>query len=284
MNRIAQKTPNESLFALVIRHFTDEDDLREKRDGSLLPGQEAKACSVADEIIRTLRADDVKIAVFISSSKKRALQTSALVSRACRMQTKDLKIIEHAEFDLREVDQGAHIIPNDYMKGDHFPGLSLGTQIFLSETFKSDRSQSDNLLYRFGDPVLTDQTYKYPELLKYFSAYGESYRDVFVRVLGQLIILSNNMPRYGKYIRPVIFAHAQTSQIFSNLAELYRRCPSRLKNLEPGLLARECWDIYRNSKERGVISNGVTRFNLDGLLQPESIELLQREVKFLHKC
>lgn len=141
-----------------------------------------------------------------------------------------------------------------------------------------------NLDYRFGDPLLQDDgTFKYPELNDYFSEPGESYRNILLRLYGQVVKLSENMERFGDKVRPVIFTHGQPYQIFRDLAEVAEKIEAEGLTFSAGQLRRICQNLYMDRiKREGTIPPGsLDLVSIEHVCSPKIIALLKREISYL---
>lgn len=265
----------------IIKHLEDENDLLQGRDSDLVSGQETSAEAIAEEIQNLLETEDYRIAVFTVSPKKRAQQTAHMVRQALSEKS-GLRIIYKTENDLREIDQGVFILPEEYQPGDSYAGLREAGKIFSDETFNPTNPSSDNLLYRFGDPVLrTDGTYKYPSIAEKFTSPGENYRDVLVRLYRQVVLLSEQVLKYEDRAIPVVFTHGQPHQIFTDLAEVADLVERKQLDIETGTLPRVCWDLYQQ-RRKGVVPYGKTNFvALDHIQNTRLIEILKNELAYL---
>ncbi|MBI3633873.1 MAG: hypothetical protein HY226_06340, partial [Candidatus Vogelbacteria bacterium] len=77
----------------VMRHFDDIDDLLNfDRDGNLIPGQEAKALLIAEELISEVKKEEKRAIMFVCSSKRRATQTAHLVADEIRKIDNKMKV------------------------------------------------------------------------------------------------------------------------------------------------------------------------------------------------
>jgi len=212
------------------------------------------------------------------------METAELVKNYLVDKPIKLKIVSEVDNNLREIDQGKFILPEDYKPGDSFAGLKIAGKIFSSETFNPDDSYKDNLDYHFGDPLLqSDGTYKYPELAQYFSEYGESYRDVLIRFYSQIVKLSENLERFKDKVAPVVFTHGQPHQIFTNLSEVADMMHDEGFTFETGTLPRVCWDLYQK-KRKGVVPFGEIIFiSIEHVCRPEMIQKLKEEIAYLRE-
>lgn len=151
----------ESLRYPVTRHLEGDDNLFEKRDGKLLPGQEAKVAEIADSLYTEIGGGDVPIMIFISSPKRRAIETAELVSNELRSRLENTRIMMSTDESLRDQNQGEVILPSDYKPGNHFAGLTIAGKIFQKETFSDGASSMGNITYRFGHPLMKQEGKRY---------------------------------------------------------------------------------------------------------------------------
>lgn len=274
---------SESIKYPIIRHLEDEDNLFEKRDGNLLPGQEAQAREIASTLYSEILDKDASILLLVTSPKKRAIQTAEMVAKDLQPRTRKIHIIRHADKLLTDQYQGELILPGTYKAGDNFEGLAIAKRIFEKETFGDADSPNGNVNYHFGDPLLQENgTYTYPELREYFSKSGESYRDVFIRLLSALLGVSKNVGRFkDEKVFPVIFTHSQAKQIFKDLETLAEQHGLRKLNYKTGQLGKICWDMYKKRKAENPHSDTVDYITVDALLKAEVVGLLQNEVAYL---
>ncbi len=276
---------NEKMRIHVAKHLHDRDDLeREGRDAGLVAGQEHLAANMADEVYRHAVEGGFNTLVFCASTKTRTIETAQMVEHSLRDKPIKLHIILETDPNLREIDQGAFILPPGYKAGDSFEGLKIAWKIFSAETFNERDPSKDNLDYHFGDPLRQeDGTFKYPELNNYFSERGESYRDILLRLYAQVVKLSDNMQRFGDKVRPVVFTHGQPYQIFRDLAEAADKVETEGLTFSPGGLARICQTLYMDRVRReGTIPPGkLDLVAIEHVCNPKMIELLRREMTYL---
>lgn len=267
----------------IAKHLEDQDDLIQGRDASLVPGQEILARNIAEEICNHAEENDFRILYFAVSPKKRAIETSEMVKDNILSKVDHPKIIYKTDHNLREIDQGDFILPNNYKPGDHYPGLKMAGKIFSSETFNSDGPAKDNLDYHFGDALpKAGGGYKFPELAEYFSRPGESYKEVLLRFYSCVVSLSESMERFAEKTLPVIFTHGQPHQIFKNLAEIAERVKNDNFTFKPGELPRICWDLYQERRQ-GVVPFGKIDFvSIEHITNPKMIGMLKKEIDWLN--
>ncbi len=266
----------------IVRHLEDIDDLSFfGRDGSLVPGQEKKAELIAAEILSEVKSQGSSSVFFISSPRNRAFETAELIRDPLTLKQPDLKVKIACSEDMRENDQGKPVLPSNYKPGDNFEGFKIAGKIFIEEVFGADLGGKDNLLYRYGDPVLQqDGTYKYPELRKFFETPGESYRDVLVRVYSGLISFTERLNTLSSKTKIVVITHSQIIQIFKDLVEVANLINDGKLIVNSGELPRKCWETY---KKRGKkLSSGSTEMlSIESIYNPHMIDLLKRELVIL---
>ena len=274
----------ERFFVPIVKHLEDVDDLNYGRDAILVPEQYERAKNLAEDIYKTAIEGDYKILVFCISPKLRARGTADSISDAIQEHPDAPQIIKNTETELREIDQGSFILPENYKPGDKYDGLKIAGKIFSAETFKIDPG-GDNLDYHYGDPLPNvDGTYVHPELANYFTKSGESYREVLIRFYGEALKLSKHTKRFtDAKVLPVIFTHGQPHQIFSDLSAVAEMVKEEGFVLEPGKLPRLCWDIY-NSRRKDIVPYGtLVQVSAEYLNDPNMVALLQREFDYLVK-
>ena len=273
--------------AFVAKHLHDRDDLKkEGRDSGLVAGQENLAAEMATNIYEHAVQENYKTLIFCVSTKKRTIETAEMVRDSLREKPIKLHVFVEEDADLREMDQGTFALPKDYNAGDNFEGLNLAWKALSVETFNPDDPSKDNLDYHFGDPLRqTDGTFKYPELDTYFSEYGESYRDILLRLYSCVIKLSENTERYGDKMLPVVFTHGQPYQVFRDLAEVADMIKNQGFKLAPGELPRVCQSVYKARVAReGTIPPGkVDTVSIEYASDPEIISILKNEMTHLEK-
>lgn len=266
----------------IIKHLEDQDNLLQGRDAELIPGQVEEVEEISKALYEDILEQGFKAVILDISPKKRAQSTASLVSASLREKLPNIHILKRVSENLREIDQGDFVLPENYIPGDEFQGLKIAGRIFSNETFNPIDPKLDNLTYKFGDPFLQeDGSYKYPELLEYFSDSGESYRDVLMRFYGEVIELAETLPRYGKDVGPVVFTHGQPHQIFNDLSVVADRIKKEGFTFEPGELPRICWDIYQNRRKDVVPFGKIDFVSAEHICDPEMIKLLSREVSIL---
>lgn len=278
---------SEKSSALVAKHLHDRDDLKkEGRDSGLVAGQEDLALEMATKIYEHATRGGITALIFCVSTKKRTKETAEMVRDSLKNKLVKLHVFVEEDADLREMDQGTFTLPENYVAGDGFDGLKLAWKALSAETFDADNPSKDNLDYHFGDPLRqADGTYKYPELDAYFSKYGESYRDILLRLYSCVIKLSENKERYGDRMLPVIFTHGQPYQVFRDLAEVADMIKNQGLKLIPGELPRICQGIYKARVAReGTIPPGkVDIVSIEYANDSEIISLLKQEMALLEQ-
>lgn len=264
----------------VMRHFDNIDDLLKfGRDGDLIPGQEKIAEPIAGKILEETRREDKSAIMFVCSSKKRGVQTAELIADEVKKVDDKMKIRIIGENSLTAIYQGEFILPPDYKVGEPFEGLALANKAFEKEVFGSPNG---NFLYKFGDPVLQqDGSYKYPELIPYFKSYGESNRDLLIRVYELVIETSKKFDKLNSKTKIVVITHAQFYQVFRDLSTVSKMIKNNGFKLKTGELPKLCWELYSERFKKEKPTYEVNYIPIENLCDPEIVELLKKEVEYL---
>lgn len=273
---------------MLVRHLKDENSLlKEGLDGSLLEGQEKEAEKIANDIYENAEKNKVDILMFITSPQKRAIGTAQLIEDGIKGKKSKIKTMMFVDDKLRTLDQGKYILPDGYTDGDHFEGLEIAKKIFNSEKFSEDPT-FENLKYRFGDPLkLSDGGYKYPELLKYFSEPGESYRDFLVRIYEDVAMYSEKIGMYNNKVQPVLFTHNLVTFVLRDLKELSNKVLHENLTFKTGQVAKLCLQIYKEGNTYNKTTDkdyGRLDFiDASNVFVPQIVKLLKEEIEFLKK-
>lgn len=266
----------------VMRHFDDINNLLKfGRDSELIPGQENKALSVAQEIYIETKKENKKAVIFICSSEKRAIQTADITVDQLRKIDNGLRLQVVAEESLTAINQGKFILPPDYKPGGPFAGFDLANKAFIKEAFASDNG---NYLYKFGDPVLQHNgSYKYPELVPYFKSYGETNRDFLLRIYGLVVRTYDKIDKLNSKTKIVVITHAQLYQIFRDLSTIANMAKNEGLDIKTGELPKLCWSLYSKRLESEKPTYGINYISIENLRDPKIIELLKKEIEYLKK-
>lgn len=269
----------EKLKIPIAEHLEDQDDLLMGRDTELIAGQEHLAKEMADKIYGHAIENGIKAMVFCVSPKKRVLETAKLVEKYLSDKTVKIHILFDVDPNLREMDQGKFILPVEYKAGDDFKGLTIARKVFMREIQNPDNPSQENFNYHFGDPLpREDGTYKYPELKKYFTESGESFKEMLIRYFSEVVKLSENLKRFSDKTEPVIFTHGQPRQFFVILEEIAKKMAGEGHRFEPGDLPRLCRDAYK-PRVQGLAPYGQVGFvSVESVYNPEIINILKEEI------
>ena len=264
----------------VLRHLDDVDDLREYgRDGILLPNQESAVKNYAEELINNLHEENKQALLLLCSTAKRGVQTGQLISEEVKEEDPAIKVVLSENPALANMYEGEINLPDSYKAGDKFPGFSIGKKAFAEEVF----GQNPNFLYRFGDPVdLGDGRYKYPELLGYFTEFGESYRDFMVRLLKLILDTAHNIERTQQNTKVVAVTHSLQYQMFYDLQGITEDIISGDPAIESGKLALICWERYQERIKAGVPTYEVRYIDIDNLCNEKVLSFLVEEINYLN--
>ncbi|OGI76820.1 hypothetical protein A3C57_00335 [Candidatus Nomurabacteria bacterium RIFCSPHIGHO2_02_FULL_33_12] len=268
----------------VIRHLDEVDDLEKYgRDGVLIHGQEDRAEEIAGQLYKELKEYNKKAVLFVTSPRIRAKQSTQMVIDALLKKDSTLRCLSVQENDLREIDQGKFVLPTDYVKGEQYEGLYIADKIFLKETHASDYGEkNDNYDYRYGDPVLlANGQYKYPDLNQFFTKYGESYRDVLLRLYSLVIKTSEKVNKLGKNTELVIVTHGQPTQIFRDLKKIASYIKNKLIEYKEGELPKLCWELYKKLDDSKKVTGSLDIISIEELTDPYLVKVLKNEISFL---
>ena len=217
--------------------------------------------------------------LFISSSKIRSKETSQLIADGLKNKLgNDIKIRYFEDENLDSNCQGEFILPDNYSAGEVFQGLKIAGKIYGKESF-----QEKNLHYRFGDPFMQeDGSYKYPELLDFFSKSGESYSEPLVRMITSVLDLSKKVHKLEKNVEVVIVAHGLTYHILRGLGVIGCQILKDGLVIEPGELAYKIWEVYF-SRESELRETVYGMLDITNLGNSELLKMLEDEIISLQK-
>ena len=229
--------------------------------------------------------------MFISSNKKRSIQTAKLINEKIAKINPKIKTRISIDGRLDSLDEGGIVLPDNYEIGDHYLGFEIASKIFIEEAHATDYGkEKDNVDYRYGDPIkLPGGDYKYPELLNYFSSPGESYSDYLLRIYGLVLDSIEKSSKFGKKVKIVIVTHAQTFQIFKSLLFILNQIKAgELPPPERGNLALMCWKDFleRRKKKTAATEWNVGSTNLldiepEILKDPLISQIIKQEIQYL---
>lgn len=202
-----------------------------------------------------------------------------------------IKISKITENRIDSLDEGTINVPKGYKKGDFFVGFPKAANAFNKESHATDHGlDRDNYLYKYGDPFLLESgDYKYPELLEYFKTYGESYRDLLLRIFESIEETAKKVDKFDKEIKVIVVTHAQVNHIFKDLISLAEKIKKGLVEINEGELPflawREFLERYNNSKKdldkEDVFFRFASSMDIDYLLDQNILNILKREIKYL---
>ncbi len=268
----------------TIRHLPDIDDLRSNRDGDIQPGQEQAVEKIVGELIAYIKLHDKRKLVFIHSPKKRVLVTAQLTSEVLITVSPEISVEFYPEPNLKDINHGVYILPTEYKAGDFFEGFEQADKVFWGEVFGKESDTTENFLYRYGDPVkLSDGTYKYPVLAKYFSQSGENFKEALIRIYTEATRFSRDYYKHYEGYEPVMFAHGLPLEIYKDLSEVAEKVITKGFTFSQGKLPRVCYQhhLKRNSEEG---SHGRVDFlPIENMVNPVFQEVLMAEIEYLER-
>ncbi len=269
---------------LVASHLQEIDDLKNHgRDGHLIDTPENREVlkRQAKAIIFKIKEGDKKSVLFVTSSKIRAIQTSEMIAEEIKRQLgENFHIRYSVDKNLISPDQGEFKLPEDYEAGDFFKGLDIAASIFLNESLGKNNTDQ-NLFYKFGDPVLLENgSYKYPDLLNYFTKQGETYGDSLRRIFGSVLEFSKKSHKAELSTEIVIVGHGFGFHIMRGLSVLSNLEIDELSKMTPNEVVKKIYEIYK--KFDGVLGEmGCLPIDISNFKNPALIDLLNKLVNKL---
>lgn len=272
---------------LFSRHLDEIDDLEKYgRDAPLIESlaNKKRLDEISNTVLEKVIREKKEAIIFVTSPKVRAKQTAALVAENIKKSSEErIKVRFSVNEDLRATDQGDFILPADYIPGEVFEGLKLAGKCFDLETHGSDVPGGiDNIDYRFADPGLQrDGTYKYPELVKYFTSYGESYRESLVRIYSLVIATSEKYKKLLNKTEIVVVAHGQIYHVFRGLLEIQRLVAKGELTLKQGDSVKLLWKIYKECTDDQKVTGICLPLDFECLDDQSMMDFLAKEIEFL---
>ena len=265
----------------IIRHLPEADDLRDERDGEVLPGQEDAAMQIATELLNVIDLKGAENLTFIHSPKKRAKTTAQMTEKFLTELNPGIHVQSHIEPNIKDIHHGVYKLPKNYQPGDFYEGFGLADKIFYGEVF-DNYPDVENLLYHYGDPCLQpDGTYRYPELSLYFSGYGENFRDVLIRIYSEVAKFTVEYRQHKPGSVPVMFSHGLPLEIYKDLSEVSQQIVTTGFSFPSGKLARICYNHHRARNSEEGSHGRVDILDLQYLSNPAFLAVLQAELQFL---
>lgn len=265
---------------LIANHLEEVDDLKNHgRDGTLIDTAENRKmlAKQVEAIVSKVRQGDKRAILFITSSRIRAIQTAELIAEEIKKEVGDrIHFRFSSNKNLTSPDQGLFILPEGYKPGDFFEGLEVASKIFLNESLGRNNIYQ-NLNYKFGDPVLLeDGKYKYPELLKYFESFGETYGSAIKRIFQSVIDFSAkfNKNESDSNTEIIVVGHGFGFHVMRGLSILSKNDIDELLALSPEDVSKLIYKIFKEFD--GVIGElGCYPVDIESLRNPLLIGVLQ---------
>ncbi len=261
----------------VGRHFKDVDDLRLNRDGPLDKTENIieDIDKISEKIIDETKLKNKKIITFISSPKKRTIETTNLIIDRIKEKEPNLKcFIEENEL-IRELDQGEYVLNDNYGYGDNVRELSLANNVYWDEV-----SNKRNFDYHFGDPIYNKEsdTYQHPEFSEFFTSFGESYKEQSIRLYESIIELYNKRFNLDK-VNLVVMTHGGPLVIFNELSNIANEIKNTDWAPEPGSIMNLTWDNYIKKGVDIAHNHGsTTNISIEGIFEEKIIKILKDEI------
>lgn len=160
---------------VVVRHGQDHNLLTTDLDQPLINETILDINDLSREIATFFRTvGQFQEVELFYSPKLRVKQTANILSAV--LAENGIRVNHNIISKIRELHQGSFIIKEEIISGDIYLPLLAAWKSFQEEL------SLGNLLYRFGDPLLVDGIYKYPQLLGWFTEYGENQLEFSLRL------------------------------------------------------------------------------------------------------
>lgn len=263
-------------------HLEEVNDLKKwRRDAPLDsddPNNKEALAKIVDAIFEKIKINNRKAVLFISSSKLRSQQTSELIAQELKNKLgNSVKFRFSTESNLDGNNQGDFVLPDDYVAGQVFEGLKIAGKIYNTEF-----SVNKNLNYKFGDPVVLENgTYKYPELLPFFSKSGESYKEPLVRMFNSVLDMSQKVEKLNQNTEVVVTAHGLTYYVLNGLSLIADDLLKGKHVFKKGELAFIIWDKYLKRAEE-LKDRAYGFIDISNLDNPDLIAKLKEEIDYLN--
>lgn len=223
---------------VFMRHLQDQDNLFFKNNSPIIDSELDRVADISKEIATKAKGLGFTRIHLITSSKARAQITAERIAEGVEQ---CIEASIERDDRIRELDQGNYVLPEDYKPGDNFQVLRDAWLVFFEETFASK-----NLHYRFGDPAIQiDSTYKYPDLPRHFTKYGENQIEFSIRYYSFLSDLHHRFRDQAETL-PIIVTHQALATRFLELSHI------SLSNqvVVQGTLPLMEWDAYQEIKNQ----------------------------------
>lgn len=264
----------------IARHLPDQDDLRLDRDGPLDPEYHHLAIGIAEKIIAEAEKEDKKVVAFVVSPKKRAVQSVELIRNYIKEKKNGkIRTIVNIDQDIREIDQGKFILPQNYSYGDNLLELSEAGRVFFDQS-----ANKKNYTYHFGDPELQDDgTYKHPEFANFFSEYGESYLEQNIRLYKAILKLYEYKDRLSQ-MKLVVVTHGAPLSIYKELETIAIQILKEDFNPEIGTIMDLTWEYYKKrAKEKPSAYGRIETIDVSPILNEKIIGRLRAEIEYMEQ-
>jgi hypothetical protein len=123
--------------------------------------------------------------------------------------------------------------------------------------------------------------YKYPELLNYFTEYGETYRETLIRIFQSILELGKKYDKLLKNVEVVVVGHGQTYHIIRGLNIIGQKIIDGDLVLKPGDTIDLLWSIYDECPKEEKIPGISAPIDFSLLGDPNLIKILENEINYL---
>ena len=227
-------------MSILVRHLSDIEDLsKADRDSSIDPREEKYVLKMSEYIGKILKEERRPPLIFYSP-RRRVTQTLELVMEQVRLSEDSSRVVPSI-WDPRLIGlhRGKYNLPATYKPGDVFVPNDIAWDVWVKETFTYK-----NLLYRYGDPLFSNNKPKYPELVGQFQELGENHVEFSLRIYSFLIefLKSESSERYFS----IIFSHLAVTSRMAEILAVFETLEDR--PLKKGTLPFEEWNHMKKIK------------------------------------
>lgn len=263
---------------LFIGHLEEVDDLDKWGRDAPFADTEAnliKLNLLSNALKTKINDSGRKVVMFLTSPKICPKQTAKMLASEIKKKIgNDIRFRYVSIEGLKPTYEGSFTLSIENLND----GLKKASNIFSKEALEPSIR---NFHYRFGDPILlSDGSYKYIELRKYFSSYGETYSESLSRVFMSVIRMSDKVHKLSSNVEVVLISHSFNYFILKGLSLLGKEIIEKGLQIKPGDIVEYLWNNYKT--RRGELKEILyTELDYSYLCNKSLIQLLWDEIYFM---
>lgn len=268
---------------LFVGHLEEVDDLNKWGRDAPFADTEANLIKLellSKALITKINNSGRKAVMFLTSPKICPKQSARMLASEIKKKIEADIRFRYISIDaLKPTYEGAFNLPSEYFPSTLYDGLKKALNIFSKEALEPSVR---NFHYRFGDPILlSDGSYKYPEIRKYFSSYGETYSESLTRVFMSVISMSDKVHKLNSNVEVVLISHSFNYFILKGLSLLGKEIIEKGIQIKPGDIVEYLWNNYKT--RRGELKEVLyTELDYSYLCNKSLIKLLWEEIYFMN--